>query len=101
MTDTYVISDSGKATILKDPNATLDYTWDWTLWLDDIVDTISAKVVTVDSPLVLVSSNIVGKKVVAFISGGVAGATYKAVCEITTAGGRIDDRTIYIKIKER
>lgn len=102
MTDTYVVDANGnKPTILKDPDAKLDYIWNWTQWLDDISDTISLQQVTVPAGLTLVSSNIVGKTVVAFISGGAAGETYPVACLITTAGGRIDERTIYLKVKDR
>ena len=103
MTDTYVVGANMKPTILKDPNATLDYIWDWTLWLDDITDTIASHVVTVPVGLTMVSSAVVGKTVVAFISGGTVDTTYAVACKITTANAtpRIDERTIYIKVKER
>jgi hypothetical protein len=104
MTDTYVVGSSGKAVILKDPEAILDYIWDWTAWLDDIVDTLAFETVTVPTGLVLESEAIVGKTVVAFISGGTVGQTYPVTCHITTAGGnppREDDRTIFLKISER
>ena|SRR6188768_943265 len=111
MVDTYVVSESGKATILKDPNATLDYPFNWTAWLDDVSDALATKTVTtptLDSEgqattLVVVDSNIVGKKVVAIISGGTPGKTYPVTCHVVTAATppREDDRTIYIKIKER
>lgn len=101
MADTYVIDANGKATILKDPDATLDYIWDWTLYLAEIGDTIASKSIIVQSPLTIVSSSIVGTTVVAFISDGVVGNTYTATCRIVTAGGRTDDRTINLKIKER
>ena len=102
MTDTYVVdAKSGKATILKDPNAVLDYTFDWTEWLDDLTDTIASRVVTPGTGLTLDSDAIAGKKVIAWVSGGTAGTTYTLACRITTAGGRTDERTIYIKVKER
>lgn len=102
MTDTYVIdSVSGKATILKDPQAVLDYIFDWTAWLDDISDALSTHVVTVPTGISLDSSSIVGKTVVAWLSGGVAGTTYKIQCKITTTGARTDERSIYVKVKDR
>jgi len=104
MVDTYVVGTTGKATILKDPDAVLDYIFDWTAWLDDVADSITTKTVTtptVAGQIVIDSSSIVGKTVVAWISAGAAGQTYEVNCHIVTAGGREDDRTIYIKIKER
>lgn len=103
MTDTYDVTNPTKPTILKDPNAILDYTFDWTVWLADVGgDTILTKLLILDAPLVEVSSNIVGgTKVVVFISGGTVNATHRVVCRITTAALRTDDRSIYLKIRER
>lgn len=101
MTDTYVIGSNGKPTILKDPDAILDYSWDWTDWLADVADTISSKTIIAQSPLVVVSSSVVSGIVTAFISGGVVGTTYSVTARINTVGGRIDDRTIYLKVKDR
>ena len=104
MTDTYVVTGTGtsaKNTIVKDPDAVLDYTWDWGGWLDDITDTISSHEMVVETGVVCDSSSIVAKTVVAWISGGIAGTTYRVACRVVTAGGRTDDRSIFIKIKER
>ena len=106
MTDTYVVGETGKAVIIKDPDAVLDYIFDWTLWLDDVVDTIATQTVTtptVSGSIVIDDSNSVGKTVVAYISGGTVGQTYPVTCQIVTAASppRTDERTIYIKIKER
>ena len=106
MTDTYVVSASGKAVIIKDPDAVLDYIFDWTLWLDDVVDTITSQTVTtptVSGGIVIDESSIVGKTVVSYVSGGTVGQTYPVTCQITTAStpARVDERTIYIKLKER
>ena len=92
---------------VKDPNAVLDYTWDWADWLSGIGDTIlTATVTTDDIALTLVSAAQVssGTKVIAFLSGGVAGKTYRATCHVFTSASPIarqDDRTIYITCAER
>lgn len=110
--DTFVIdAKSGKASIIKDPNAILDYTFDWTAWLDMVGDSIATKDVAVtsgNSPasnIAVASSQIVGKTVVVWVSGGAAGETATLRCRITTnlpnPGPRTDDRTVYLKIKER
>jgi len=104
MTDTFVISGAGssvKATILKDPDAVLDYTFDWTAWLAGIADTLASQQMVVDTGITLNSSSIDGSKVIAWLSGGTAGTTYRVTCRVVTAGGRTDDRSIYIKIVER
>lgn len=102
MTDTYVIdAATGKATIVKDPQAVLDYTFNWTAWLDDITDALASHLVTADAGITVDSSSIVGKTVVAWISGGTVGTTYRVACKVTTSGGRTDERSIFIKVKER
>ena len=104
MADTYVetgTAPSIKYTITKDPDSVLDYTWDWEDWLDDITDTLSSHSLVPETGITVDSSSIVAKTVVAWISGGTAGTTYRVACRVVTAGGRTDDRSIYIKIKER
>lgn len=108
--DTYVVGTSGKATILKDPDAVLDYTFDWTAWLDDIVDTIASASVPVLTPAGIALDltaphgagyQVVGKTVVVWLKQGLLGKTHQVTCRIVTTGGRTDDRSIYVKIKER
>lgn len=102
MTDTYVVDTvTGKATILKDPQAVLDYIFDWSAWLADITDTISSHAMTLETGITLDSSAVVSDTVVAWVSGGTAGVTYRVTCQITTTGGRTDERSIFIKVKER
>ena len=107
-TDTFTISRSGKASIKKDPNAFLDYTFDWTDWLTSLesLDTIVGINFDVDpdtagAPVVEYGQIIDGTLAVAWVSGGAPGVTYSLRCRITTANGRIDDRTVYLKVKER
>jgi|AMWB02.1.fsa_nt_gi hypothetical protein len=87
--------------IVKDPDAVLDYVFNWATWLAGISDTISSHTVTVPAGITLGSSSIVGSTVVAWISGGTAATTYQVTCHIVTAAGREDDRSIYIVIGER
>jgi hypothetical protein len=101
VTDTYDVTNPDKPTIVKDPNAVLDYTFDWTAWLDDVADSIATRQIIPATGITVDSSAIVGKKVIAWLSGGTAGQKYQVTCRITTAGGRTDDRSIFIKVKER
>jgi hypothetical protein len=107
-TDTYTISRTGKATIKKDPNALLDYTFDWTDWLtstnelDRLLSTeFDISPVDAGSPVVESQSVVNDTLAVAWVSGGMPGITYGLHCRIFTVNGRIDDRTTYLKIKER
>lgn len=107
MTDFVQNAKTGKWSIPKDPNAVLDYIEDWTTWLDAVSDTLAGHAVTVTSGtdpasnVTLNSSVISGKKVHAWISGGAVGETVTVVYHVVTAAGRQDDRTFYLKIKER
>ena len=85
----------------KDPDATLDYTVDWTEWLSAIADTITSSVWIADPSLVVVSNYFAGGKATAFISGGVLETSVVITNRITTVGGRTDDRSITLKIASR
>ena len=87
---------------VKDPNAKLDYTIDWSAWLAANTDTISAATVptapaglTIQSPVTFTAT-----QTTVWISGGTAGSSYDVAVHIVTAGGRQDDRTITITCKE-
>lgn len=102
--ETFVISSNGKAVIKKDPDATLDYFFDWTDYLALIGDTILTATIVLTTPasatnpLTKVSQSTTTTTVRVFVSGGLLGATESITCRITTAGGRVDDRTVYLKM---
>lgn len=87
---------------IKDPAARLEYTWDWSLWLADVGDSISSATVTVPDGLTAVGSPVFGDTLVTQrVEGGVVDGAYTLVCQITTVGGLIDERSIYLTISER
>ena len=96
---------NGKATNIKDPEAILDYTWDWTDWLNKFQtpEVLSSHQIILANSLTaaIVGSTISGNKVIAIISGGAVGDRLAATCRITTAGGKVDDYTLYLKIKHK
>lgn len=98
--DTYTISDSGKASIVKDPDAVLDYSLDLAAWLTDIGDGLLSLAVIGDG-VTIDSHAIDGTAVIAWVSGGTAGETATVTYRFTTGNGRTDDRSIYLKIRER
>lgn len=81
----------------KDPDAELDFGFDWETWLDG--DTLATSTwivptgITKDSDLF----TIIGVTTI-WLSGGTLREVYKVVNRITTIGGRTDDRTLVIKI---
>jgi hypothetical protein len=86
-------------TFLKDPSATLDYTLDWGAWLAS--DTIATSIWSVPTGLTLERSEFTQTQAIAWISGGVVGASYAVTNTITTVGGRTDTRTIMFTICNR
>ena len=83
---------------IKDPDATLDYTLDFTEWLD--ADTLSTA--TWSAPgVTVVSSSTTTTTATVWISGGTAGKVYQVRCRVTTAGGRVDDRTFEVSVTHR
>jgi hypothetical protein len=106
MTDTYVTDPaSGKSSIVKDPTATLDYPFDWTAYLADVGDTIASAMFTItgSATAAITAQSNTTVKAVAWIAGGAIGDTVKLNCKITTTStpARLDDRSVYIKIKAR
>lgn len=85
----------------KDPNAVLDYTFDWGPWLAPLLDTIVSVVWVPGEGLTIGSTSFTPTTATAFVSGGVEGTTPSLTCRITTAGGRTDDRSISLKIINR
>ena len=92
-------------TFHKDPQAKLDYSFDWREWLG--ADTISAFLLLVD-PVTATGMTVatvppqvqVGGIVTFWLQGGVEGDAYNVTCRVSTAAGRTDDRTMKIKIKQ-
>ena len=93
----------------KDPDAKLDYPFDWRAktnghgdsdWLAPN-ETIVSYVITVDAGLTLNSDSESNGVVVAWLSGGEVGEWYKVACKITTNMGRIDERTLHIRVENR
>lgn len=90
------------SSFVKDPDATLDYQFDWAAWLVD-GDTISAHdiAVTPAGPTVVTSSHTGGTAVVVRLSGGTVDTEYEVRCRITATSGQIDDRTFKLYVRER
>jgi hypothetical protein len=94
------LTDPKKPHGLKDPDATIDITFDWSNWLDDIG---SADIS--DMSFTLFGLNNGGTfyddtKATVFVSGGVVGSVTTIACKIktNTNPSRTDERTVYIDI---
>lgn len=86
--------------IEKDPGATLDYTMDWSEWLVE-GDEIASAVWTVDDGLTVELESNTTTMCTVWLSGGTVGEVYRAVNSVTTDGGRVDERTLKIKMVNR
>jgi len=83
----------------KDPDAVLDYAIDWSRWLGS--DTIQTSTWTVPPGLTEVTSSHTTTTATIWLSGGTAGETYTVTNRIVTAGGRTDERSIYLRVEQR
>lgn len=86
-----------------DPDATLDYTLDWSAWLDG--DTISASTwlapTSPPNPPTASRPAFTTTTTTVWIAGGNNGQTYKFTNRITTSGGRIEDRSVIFEVKHK
>jgi hypothetical protein len=111
-------------TFSKDPDAKLDFTLSWLNWLgSDRIDIATwffpgnSDTLSIDAQIVNVAEQVIqiqqpDRTVLdishpartfstVWLSGGLPGGKYEVTCHVTTVGGRIDDRTITINVKER
>jgi hypothetical protein len=88
----------------KDPNAKLPFSVDWTAWLAAEQDTAESAAWTVPAGLtqeVSPAPSLSGGKTTVWLSGGTADQNYDVTCRLTTTGGRVDERTITIQVRQR
>ncbi len=83
-------------TFTKDPDSILDYTIDFSLWLNG--DTLSTATWTVQAGLTNVLSTKTNTAALIWLSGGSLATTYSVSVRIVTVGGRTDDRTFSVSI---
>lgn len=93
------------ATYTKDPDAKLDYGWDWSDYLADgeVIDT-STWSIAPTGTLAAASSPAPSKTdttTTVWLEGGTAGAVYEVTNHVTTTGGRTDDRTFVVRVQDR
>jgi hypothetical protein len=85
--------------VIKDPDAVLDYGFNWAPWLDG--DTISASTWTADTGITAVSPSNTTTTTSIWLTGGTDGAEYMVRNHITTTGGRSEDRTLHVRMQHR
>ena len=88
------------STYIKDPQAVLDYGFDWSDWLQD-GETITTSTWTLDTGLSKTSDSHDGSATTIWLSGGTADEDYSITNHIKTSANREDDRSHKIKVRER
>lgn len=91
------------ATVTKDPDAALVYTWDWSAWLvgDAVIDTATFAVdVAPDASLTLDEDDSDDTTASVRINGGTVGKKYQVRCRVVTdeTPAQTDDRSIWVHI---
>ncbi|MFV9676703.1 MAG: hypothetical protein ACNYVW_03530 [Methanosarcinales archaeon] len=84
----------------KDPDAVLDYAFDWTEWLQ-ASEVITTHIISIDAGIIKDSDSENAGIVTVWLSGGTDGETYNVACRITTNLGRTDERTAVVEMAER
>lgn len=84
----------------KDPQATLDYLFDWSGWLAT-GETITASTMTATTGITVQSASFTTTTATVWLAGGTLGTAYQVTNHVTTNAGRQDDRTITITIRDR
>lgn len=89
---------------LKDPDAVLDYAFDWSAWLaaeNDTIATVEWEVPAGITQETDPAPSNTDTTATVWLSGGTDGQNYLVTCRITTAAGRVDDRTMRISVRSR
>lgn len=86
--------------VVKDPDSRLDFVVDWSSWLpsDDFIASAAA---SVQSGLTLHTQTYTSTQHAIWVSGGTVGTEYNVTSRIETNGGRIDERSFKIQVRER
>jgi hypothetical protein len=84
----------------KDPQATLRHSISWADWLQN-GETITAQSMTSPAGITVDQVAQATGAVSYRISGGAAGTDYVVTCQITTSQGRIDERSVLYRVRNR
>lgn len=86
---------------IKDPDAILDYTMDWSRWLEgDTIDSATFSLTTA-AGLAIGSQSFTDRTATVWLTGGTAGERAEIKCRIVTAAGRQQDHSAPLAIAEQ
>jgi len=87
---------------IKDPQATLDYTVDWSAWFKaGSTDTIASAVWILTPGITKVSQSLSATTATIKVSGGALGKVYTVTCRVTTVAGLTDDYSFEILVADK
>lgn len=95
------------ATFVKDADARLDYSIAWSKWLasGDTISTVAWAIESGDGALTIGTGSYVpsvtGSTSTVWLEGGTVDTDYAVRARVTTTAGRIDDRTLLVRIRAR
>lgn len=87
----------------KDPDATLDWIFDWNDWLSEF-ETITSVQFFLDPGISIdpvKGFNHTQKTATVWLTGGTESQVYRITCRITSSDGRIDDRSFTLRCTNR
>lgn len=91
--------------LLKDPDAVIDYAIDWGaeyLGTDDVLTDSSWSVTPNETGGVeVVGSSFADRLATVQAGGGIAGRLYRLANRVVTQSGRIDERSITVRVEQR
>jgi hypothetical protein len=83
----------------KDPDETLDYSVDWTSWLDG--DSIATSTWIIPVGITKNSDTSTGTGTTIWLSGGTTGQTYRITNRVLTVGGRTSDQSLVVRMVDK
>jgi hypothetical protein len=95
------MSNDSPSFFIKDPNAKLDYGVDWISKGYLGTDIIVTGTWSVPTGITKVSESYTSGTCTIWLLGGTVGKSYDLINSITTAAGRLDDRTITILVRQK
>jgi hypothetical protein len=88
-----------RRTYTQDPSAVLDYTIDWSQELAG--DSILTSTWTAPVGIVIDHTEVTASTATVWLTGGTVGSEYEVKNHITTNGGRVDERSLWIRIQQQ
>jgi hypothetical protein len=104
---TFSASSTMQKTIVKDPDATLDYGFNWSSWLQTDEEIAESSWTADDDELEIGSGAFApqtdGSRTTVWLSGGVAGQKYRVTNRVTTDNTppRTDERSFFVSVRDR